>query len=97
MRPKMMLRGTSGEIGLRGRNPLFWTFAAAFVDGHSDMIYMNSHIQTRVMMDESLQDTYRCIIMRGEGWRKDTLPLPFVDLGITSTNQRPSYENCVEN
>ncbi len=42
-------------------------------------------------------DQYRCVIVRGDGWQKDTMPAP-----LTCTGQpvpswgRPSYEYCVE-
>ena len=41
-------------------------------------------------------ESYRCIIVRGPGWQKDTLPAPFVCTGIRHTGpSRPSYEDCV--
>jgi hypothetical protein len=40
---------------------------------------------------------WRCVIVRGEGWTKDTLPAPVVqtDLIQPGGNNRPSYEDCV--
>lgn len=39
----------------------------------------------------------RCIIVRGNGWQKDTLPAPAIATGLLSPGQgRPSYEGCVE-
>ena len=41
-------------------------------------------------------DQYRCIIVRGPGWQKDTLPAPFICTGLFwSGSGRASYENCV--
>ena len=41
-------------------------------------------------------EQYRCIIVRGPGWQKDTLPAPFICTGLLwGGNGRPSYENCV--
>jgi hypothetical protein len=41
-------------------------------------------------------DNYRCIIVRGPGWQKDTLPAELMCTGLTWTGRgRPSYENCV--
>ena len=46
--------------------------------------------------NEGSFDSYRCIIVRGPGWQKDTLPAPFVCTGLQSTaNGRASFENCV--
>ena len=42
-------------------------------------------------------ERYQCIIIRGEGWQKDTLPAPVVPTGLMNPNNgRPSYEGCVE-
>ena len=39
---------------------------------------------------------YRCIIIRGPGWQKDTLPAPQIPTGLwTPGGGRPSYEDCV--
>ena len=40
---------------------------------------------------------YRCIIVRGKGWQKDTMPAPLICTGLNQTMPgRPSYEDCVE-
>ena len=40
---------------------------------------------------------YRCVIIRGPGWQKDTLPAPLISTGLwTPGDGRPSYEDCVE-
>jgi len=41
-------------------------------------------------------DVFRCIIVRGPGWQKDTMPAPLICTGLRwSGGGRPSYENCV--
>lgn len=41
-------------------------------------------------------EVYRCVIVRGEGWQKDTLPAPLVCTGTYySGSGRPSFESCV--
>jgi len=41
-------------------------------------------------------DNYRCIIVRGQGWQKDTLPAELICTGLQwSFSGRPSYERCV--
>jgi hypothetical protein len=38
----------------------------------------------------------RCIIVRGNGWQKDTLPAPTIPTGLNHNGEgRPSYEDCV--
>ncbi len=42
-------------------------------------------------------DGYRCIIVRGPGWQKDTMPAELICTGLQHSGAgRPSYENCVE-
>ncbi|MCC7292698.1 MAG: prepilin-type N-terminal cleavage/methylation domain-containing protein [Phycisphaerales bacterium] len=39
---------------------------------------------------------YRCVLIRGDGWQKDTLPSPLVHTGLVAPSEgRPSYELCV--
>ncbi|HEX9782977.1 MAG TPA: hypothetical protein VGA56_09670, partial [Opitutaceae bacterium] len=41
-------------------------------------------------------ERYRCIIVRGNGWQKDTMPAPMICTGIRWPGSgRPSYEGCV--
>ncbi len=48
------------------------------------------------LSSEGSFEEYRCIIVRGEGWQKDTMPAPFVCTGLYwGGGGRPSYENCV--
>jgi prepilin-type N-terminal cleavage/methylation domain-containing protein len=47
--------------------------------------------------DEQLNDQYRCIIVRGDGWQKDTFPAELIVTGLEHSGAgRPSYEKCVE-
>jgi hypothetical protein len=44
----------------------------------------------------STWDFYRCVIIRGDGWSKDTLPSPTIPTGLMHPGGgRPSYEDCV--
>ncbi len=46
--------------------------------------------------DQGSFDQYRCIIVRGPGWQKDTMPAPLICTGLQHAGSgRPSYENCV--
>jgi prepilin-type N-terminal cleavage/methylation domain-containing protein len=41
--------------------------------------------------------SYQCIIVRGPGWQKDTLPSGLIPTGLPfPTGGRPSYEKCVQ-
>jgi prepilin-type N-terminal cleavage/methylation domain-containing protein len=43
------------------------------------------------------ETSYRCIIVRGQGWAKDTMPSDLLDTGLNWPGQgRPSYEDCVK-
>jgi prepilin-type N-terminal cleavage/methylation domain-containing protein len=45
---------------------------------------------------EGYFDRYQCIIVRGNGWQKDTLPAAILATGLRSySGDRPSYEGCV--
>ncbi|MBI4719389.1 MAG: prepilin-type N-terminal cleavage/methylation domain-containing protein [Planctomycetes bacterium] len=44
---------------------------------------------------DELRDAYRCVIVRGNGWQKDTLPAPLIDTIIHAQGGgRGSYEQC---
>lgn len=53
---------------------------------------------TEVRTNEQLNDQYRCIIVRGDGWQKDTFPAELIVTGLQHPggSGRPSYERCVE-
>jgi hypothetical protein len=47
--------------------------------------------------NDSLNQSYQCIIVRGDGWQKDTFPAELVETGLEwDGDGRPSYEKCVE-
>lgn len=95
---------------IRGWHRKNWTFNFAFVDGHCEAkkIYVEGtenasgyarhySIET-VFEDPNDQVANRCIIIRGDGWQKDTLPAPTIETGlIFSGDGRSAYEDCVEN
>jgi len=42
-------------------------------------------------------ESYRCIIVRGPNWQKDTMPADLLETNLLAPGGgRPSYENCVE-
>jgi len=41
-------------------------------------------------------DSFRCIIVRGDGWQKDTLPAPLICTGLTDNSYgRASFDGCL--
>ncbi len=40
-------------------------------------------------------NVYQCVIIRGDGWQKDTLPADVVETQLTALAGRSSYEDCV--
>ena len=89
-----------------------WTFNRAFVDGHGDVqkIYMEGtedqngyalhyRCEEGVISDDQDCTTHpwRCIIVRGDGWQKDTLPADQIPTRLMHGGAgRPSYEGCVD-
>ncbi len=85
-----------------------WTFNRAFVDAHaeSQKIYIEGtedsngyalHYRNEIIYsDVEDQREHQCIIVRGDGWQKDTLPATLIFTGLSiSGGGRPSYEDCV--
>lgn len=89
-----------------------WKFNRSFVDAHAEsqvVIEVETgdaegyfeHYRPETMEGMSFGSPdytyYRCIIVRGTAWQKDTLPnLPVpTDLVMPQSDQRPSYEDCV--
>ena len=86
-----------------------WTFNRAFVDAHAETqkIYIEGteddqgyalHYRSEKVFPNSdpRAMAYRCIIVRGDGWQKDTLPAEDIPTNLFySGGGRPSYENCV--
>lgn len=97
---------TKAIKGWHGKN---WSFNRSFVDTHAEMqsVYIEStedvegyanHYRNEIVFpdDRTKQESYRCIIVRGDGWQKDTLPAPIIPIGIFyNSSGRPSYEGCV--
>ena len=94
---------------IRGWHGKDWTFNRAFVDAHAEpqRIYfegtedangyaLHYRCEEGVFENQDCQSHgYRCIIVRGDGWQKDTLPAPDIRTGLYhSGGGRPSYENC---
>lgn len=75
-----------------------WTFNATFVDGHAEAIYMRGYRPELVFPDDaSLQNTFRCVIIRGDRWQLDTLPVPSVYIGLyMDMSGRTSFEGCLQ-
>lgn len=87
-----------------------WTFNRAFVDAHAEFqkIWIEGtedkdgyalHYRNEIAFpeNEALQEAQQCIIVRGPGWQKDTLPQETIPTGlIFSGGGRPSYEGCVQ-
>ena len=91
------LVGVPGSV--RGWHGKDWTFNAAFIDGHADTIYMRGYrCEEGVFENQDCQShSYRCVIVRGEGWQIDTLPAPDVPTRLWFAGEgRPSYEGCIQ-
>jgi prepilin-type N-terminal cleavage/methylation domain-containing protein len=86
-----------------------WHYVRSFVDAHAeyqkiieegteDINGYSKHYRIEtIYMDRGQQDQFRCIIVRGVGWAKDTLPSPRVRTGLNHSGRgRPSYEGCVQ-
>lgn len=100
---------TKAIAGWHGQD---WTYNRAFVDGHAstqkvliegtedtDGYYL--HYRTEIIYGDSLeeirkQEQERCIIVRGNGWQKDTLPQEPILTGLFwgGGGGRPSDEGC---
>ncbi len=79
----------------RGWHGKDWTFNAAFIDGHADTIYMRGYRCEQAFEDQDCEShSLRCIIIRGEGWQIDTLPVTYTPTGLYYSGAgRPSYEH----
>jgi hypothetical protein len=95
---------------VRGWHGKDWTFNRAFVDSHAETQkiiiegtedeegYSLHYRFEEVYSDSELQEYWHCIVVRGNGWQKDTLPANLIPagLGYDWDRRRPSYEDCVE-
>ncbi len=62
--------------------------------------YRNEKLNTYPPIDNSGTpgsfEQNRCIIVRGNGWQKDTMPAELLETGLMASGDgRPSYEGCV--
>lgn len=94
---------------IRGWHGKDWTFNRAFVDAHAEFqkIWINgtedsegyaNHYRNEQIYatDDERNTAYQCIIVRGPGWQKDTLPAEQISTGLGwGGGGRPSYEDCV--
>jgi len=94
---------------VRGWHGRAWTYNRSFVDTHAEYqrVYFEGteddegyvfHYRSEVAFpdDSTLQTTTACVIIRGDGWQKDTQPAPFIQTGLVHPRDgRPSYEDCV--
>jgi len=92
--------------GWHGRG---WTFNRAFVDAHAEYqrVYFEGtedeegyafHYRSETAFPDNpaRQTASACVIIRGDGWQKDTLPAPYIQTGLVHPRGgRPSYEDCV--
>jgi len=92
------LLGDGGVPGIvHGWHGKDWTFNAAFLDGHAVAIHMRGFHSPKVLIDENEQAYSTCIIIRGEDWQLDTLPLPNTPLGLVwRGGGRVSWEGGIE-
>ena len=94
---------------IRGWHGKDWTFNRAFVDSHAEQQKIlvedtkdengySLHYRLEVVYPEDppLQQASSCVIIRGDGWQKDTLPAEFVKTNLLfGLTGRASYEDCV--
>jgi prepilin-type N-terminal cleavage/methylation domain-containing protein len=95
---------------IRGWHGKDWTYNRVFSDGHGDYqrvvegqpdaqgYYNHYRIEWFEDTPEGRNwEDLKCIIVRGNGWQKDTLPAPRVETGFIahSFGVRPAYEDCV--
>lgn len=96
---------------IRGWHKADWTFNRSFVDGHaeSQKVFLagtedeegySLHYRYELIFptDADKEESMRCVIIRGDGWQKDTLPSDFIRTGLLHIGSvRASYEDCVSN
>jgi len=88
-----------------------WTYVRSFVDAHAEyqtIIEMGTedrqgyadHYRMEILItlpEGADWFNFRCIIVRGDGWAKDTLPAPRVLTELDAVSGgRASYEGCVQ-
>ena len=97
---------TKALAGWHGKD---WTYTRAFVDAHAEYqkVYVEGtedkygyaqHYRSEPVLANSEGQLHTaCVIVRGDGWQKDTLPAEFIETGLkyTINVRRASYEDCV--
>jgi len=72
--------GSDSDSALTGWHGRAWTFQTVFVDGRAGRVRMKGHRKPQPDLQHYPPDTdynfWRCGIIRGDGWRLDTLPAP---------------------
>lgn len=97
---------------IRGWHGQDWKFVRSFVDTHAeyqeilekgtqDRFGFSEHYRMEHLLnlpEDATWEQFRCIIVRGTGWQKDTLPSPRIITGLIQPGgeSRPSYEDCVD-
>lgn len=95
---------------IKGWHGKDWTFNRAFVDAHAEFqkVWIEGtedkdgyalHYRNEIVFsdDPDRNESLQCIIVRGPGWQKDTLPQELINTGLIHTGVgRPSYEGCVQ-
>ena len=94
---------------VRGWHDRDWTFNRAFVDAHAESHkvyvegtedlngYARHYRSEQLFEDPDRQQGWHCVIVRGDGWQKDTLPAELITTGLLFPGPgRASYEDCVE-
>ncbi len=92
---------------IRGWHGKDWTFNRAFVDAHAetqrileegteDVDGYYHHYRNEILYsDEEEQEQRRCVIIRGQGWQKDTYPAEPIETGLRAPGSgRPSLDGC---
>jgi len=78
--------------GTEDHNGYAWHFVSEELTGYPPFDFDSDGTPD----SEGSFESYRCIIVRGPGWAKDTLPASLIPTGLFySAASRPSYEDCV--
>lgn len=94
---------------IRGWHGKDWTYNRAFVDAHAETQrileegtedvdgYYHHYRNEIVFEDEEAQEQHRCVLIRGQGWQKDTYPAEPIETGLRSPGGgRPSLDGCAQ-
>jgi len=110
--PDCTWNGAGATLGptkaVRGWHGKKWRFNNAFVDGRVDEVavyiegtedaegYAQHYRSEPAFDDPQLNASYKCVIIRGPGWQRDTLPAPEIGTGILRDYYgRSALEGCV--